>query len=60
MERSSMLAVIDAEIQRLTKARSLLANGLSQTPPGSLNERPPRRHMSAESRRLISLAQKKR
>jgi hypothetical protein len=48
MERSSMLAVIDAEIQRLTKARSLLANGLSQTPPGSLNERPPRRHMSAE------------
>jgi hypothetical protein len=69
MNKAAVLAFIDAEIERLTQARQLLASGDS----GSFGLGRPgrgfragvggfrrRRHMSAEARRRISEAQKRR
>jgi hypothetical protein len=62
MNKSTVLAFIDAEIARLQQARTLLSsdngqrNGLSSI--GGTGRK--RRRMSAEARRRISEAQKKR
>jgi hypothetical protein len=68
MNNSAVVAFIDAEIQRLMQARKLIAgedgvrSGRRGRPPGSLSLGGPRRrrHMSAEARKRISEAQKKR
>ena len=61
MDKARILAFIDAEIQRLTQARALLSSGDGV---GVRGLRIPgirrRRRMSAEARRRISEAQKKR
>lgn len=64
MNKSMVLAFLDAEIERLQKARELLSssggrNGLRAFPRAA-DARLSRRHMSAAARRKISEAQKKR
>jgi hypothetical protein len=65
MNKSDILAFLDAEIERLQAARQLLS-GLGSARNGSTGAHRgarfgrPRRHMSAEVRRRISEAQKKR
>jgi len=66
MNKSEVLAFLDAEIERLQQARQLLSGSYG----GSRNGNPrafrgssfgrPRRRMSADVRRRISEAQKKR
>jgi hypothetical protein len=69
MNKATVLAFIDAEIERLTQARQLLSTGDSGSfglGRSARGYRPAvggvrrRRHMSAEARRRISEAQKKR
>lgn len=61
MNKPNVLALIDAEIARLQRARQILSgnNGLggSRAIAGLTRKR---RRMSAEAKRRISLAQKKR
>lgn len=69
MNKATVLAFIDAEIERLTQARQLLSTGETggfglgrprggfRASTGGVRKR---RHMSAEARRRISEAQKKR
>ena len=60
MNKLNVLALIDAEIERLQRARRILSsnNGLgSHAVAGSRRKRRP---MSAEAKRRISIAQKKR
>lgn len=61
MNKINVLAMIDAEIARLQQARQILSgnNGLRATRVFSGLPRK-RRRMSAEAKRRISLAQKKR
>lgn len=66
MSKSGVLELIDAEIERLTEARQILAGndgfargrGIGHARSFSAGKK--RRHMSAEARRRISEAQKKR
>lgn len=65
MNKASVLAFLDAEIERLQEARQLLSgdfgsarNGIRHA--GSRGNVHRRRHMSAEAKRRISIAQKKR
>ena len=60
MSKSNVLTLIDAEIERLQRARQILAgnNGLVGT--RFVGRRRKRRSMSAEAKRRISIAQKKR
>ena len=65
MNTRGVLALIDSEIQRLKQARDLLAGGVgtghSKTVSGgSVGTPRRRRRMSADARRRISEAQKKR
>lgn len=69
MNKATVLAFLDAEIERLTQARQLIASGesggfgLGRPARGfraSVGGFRKRRHMSAEARRRISEAQKKR
>lgn len=67
MNRSGLVALLDAEIERLQQARRFLsdgnAGGVSRRKGATLASstgRRGRRHMSAEARRRISEAQKKR
>jgi len=68
MNKSTVLAFLDAEIERLQQARELLSgDGRSSGPNGNfrhatrgLGRARKRRHMSAAARRKISEAQKKR
>jgi len=63
MNKANVLAFLDAEIERLQRARELLSNGdgtgkiASRSLAGGSRRR---RHMSAAARRRISEAQKKR
>ncbi|HWY67565.1 MAG TPA: hypothetical protein VNX88_02810 [Terriglobales bacterium] len=61
MNKPNVLALIDAEIERLQRARQILSSnngfGASRTFAGMPRKR---RRMSAEAKRRISLAQKKR
>ncbi len=68
MEIEQIVAVIDAEIDRLTRARGILSGGrrsgggqgaATQAAPAAKRGRG-RRFMSAEARKRISDAQKKR
>jgi len=64
MDTNGLLGMIDAEIARLTRARTILAGGDGFRPGrgmllGASGFRK-KRHMSAEARRRISAAQKKR
>jgi len=61
MNKSNVLALIDAEIERLQRARQILSsnNGLGRGRVFAGGPRK-RRRMSAEAKRRISLAQKKR
>jgi hypothetical protein len=61
MNKSNVLAMIDAEIERLQRARQILSsnNGFGRGRAiAGLGRK--RRRMSAEAKRRISLAQKKR
>ena len=68
MNKSTVLAFLDAEIERLQKARELLSgderssgrNGDYRLAARGLGRVRKRRHMSAEARKKISEAQKKR
>lgn len=67
MNKANVLAFLDAEIERLQKARELLSsndgvgrNGTHRGRRGAMAGVRRRRHMSAEARRRISEAQKKR
>jgi hypothetical protein len=66
MNKSTVLAFLDAEIERLQQARELLSgDGRSSGPNGNFRHAArgrarKRRHMSAAARRKISEAQKKR
>jgi hypothetical protein len=66
MNKEMVLAFLDAEIQRLQQARELLAAGNVRDHRtrafrlSGLGGTRRRRHMSAEARRRISEAQKKR
>ena len=66
MNKASVLAFLDAEIERLQEARNLLSGHPGSTGNGSWRNGSKttgvrkRRRMSAEARRRISLAQKKR
>jgi len=61
MNKPNVLALIDAEIARLQRARQILSgnNSLGGSRAGGGVTRK-RRRMSAEAKRRISLAQKKR
>ena len=61
MTKFNVLALIDAEIERLQRARQILSsnNGFGGTRTFA-GVRKKRRRMSAEAKRRISLAQKKR
>lgn len=62
----SILALLDSEIERLKQARDLLSggNGLKTSHNGrsvrTMSGQKRRRHLSADARRRISEAQKKR
>lgn len=60
MNKSNVLAMIDAEIERLQRARQILSssNGFGGRAFAGVHRK--RRRMSAEAKRRISLAQKKR
>jgi hypothetical protein len=69
MELEQIVAVIDAEIDRLTRARGILTGGrmsggsqagATQAAPAAKPGRKRTRFMSAEARKRISDAQKKR
>jgi len=67
MSKSTVIALLDAEIERLQQARKLLSGGdtsrssrSSTTGNAPRTGRRTRRRMSAEAKRRISLAQKKR
>lgn len=69
MNKATVLAFLDAEIERLQQARQLLSSGESgsfglgrpgRTFRSGMTGGRRRRHMSAEARRRISEAQKKR
>jgi len=64
METSAILAAIDAEIQRLRHARTLLGGGtLGKRGPGrpkGSSESPKRRQLSPEARAKIAAAQRAR
>lgn len=66
MNKASVVAFLDAEIERLQEARNLLSGNSGSTRNGSGRNASSnaggrrRRRMSAEARRRISLAQKKR
>ena len=68
MNKSTVLAFLDAEIERLQRARELLSgdrgssgrNGTFRHATRGLVRARKRRHMSAEARKKISEAQKKR
>ena len=63
MNKTNILAFLDAEIERLQEARKLLSGTVGSARNGSRLGAPShrgRRRMSAEARRRISLAQKKR
>jgi hypothetical protein len=69
MNKATVLAFLDAEIERLTQARQLLSTGeggsfgLGRPARGfrsAMGGGRRRRHMSAEARRRISEAQKRR
>ena len=65
MDKSEVLAFLDSEIHRLTQARELLSDGAGpghskRTSYGSVSAVRKRRRMSADARRRISEAQKKR
>jgi hypothetical protein len=57
MDTNEIIAAIDAEIQRLQEARTLLDGGPSTT---SGTKKPGRRKLSAETRAKIVAAQKAR
>ena len=65
MNKTNVLAFLDAEIQRLQEARRILSgdnfsrNGNRETLSTSFGGRH-RRRMSADAKRRISIAQKKR
>ena len=61
MTKFNVLALIDAEIERLQRARQILStnNGFGGA-RAFAGVRKKRRRMSAEAKRRISLAQKKR
>ena len=64
METSAILAAIDAEIQRLQQARTILSGGIvGKRGPGRPNgspESPKRRQLSPEARAKIAVAQRAR
>jgi hypothetical protein len=66
MTKANVLAFLDAEITRLQRAREILSSSDGAGPGVQRNSnrlagvRRRRRHMSAEARRRISEAQKKR
>lgn len=62
MNKANVVALIDAEIERLQRARQILSSndGLGEQRAFAGGRRRKRRHMSAEAKRRISLAQKKR
>ena len=61
MNKTNVLGLIDAEIERLQRARQILSSNDGLRGSGaSTGLRRKRRHMSAEAKRRISLAQKKR
>jgi len=65
MNKANILAFLDAEIGRLERARELLSDSDSAKQNGNRRGKGStgprrRRHMSAEARRRISEAQKKR
>ena len=61
MEKSSVLAVIDAEIKRLNEARRILAgNDGFRSARATSGRGGTRKTMSAAARQRISAAQKKR
>jgi len=59
MNKAAIIHSLDAEIERLTQARQLLA-GNDGRPPKVSNGRRRRRHMSAEARARIAAAQRAR
>jgi len=60
MNKPNVLALIDAEIERLQRARQILSSNNNAGSLAGRGVRRKRRHMSAEAKRRISLAQKKR
>ncbi|OLE96477.1 MAG: hypothetical protein AUG75_20030 [Cyanobacteria bacterium 13_1_20CM_4_61_6] len=61
MSKSNVLALIDAEIERLQRARQILAGNNGFAGRGFIaGVRRKRRSMSAEAKRRISIAQKRR
>ena len=60
MNKSNVLALIDAEIERLQRARQILSSNNGFGGRVFAGVRRKRRRMSAEAKRRISLAQKKR
>jgi len=64
MNKASVLAFLDAEIERLQEARQLLSGGSGSARNGSRHSVSrggrKRRQMSEEAKRRISLSQKKR
>src|SRR5437868_15293921 len=59
MNKPNVLALIDAEIERLQRARQILSSNNNAGSLAGRGVRRKRRHMSAEAKRRISLAQKK-
>lgn len=60
MDTNSILATIDAEISRLTQARTLLANLGKTVTAKAPSKKRARRKLSAEARKRIADAQRKR
>lgn len=58
MNTTELIPLLDAEIERLQRARSLLTDGVVHVPKNHGNRR--RRKLSAEARARISAAQKAR
>ncbi|PYX96992.1 MAG: hypothetical protein DMG64_19340 [Acidobacteria bacterium] len=60
MNKQNVLTLIDAEIERLQRARQILSGNNGFRSRTIMGARRKRRPMSAEAKRRISMAQKKR
>jgi hypothetical protein len=60
MTREEIVAAIDEEIDRLEKVRSLLQGSASSKFIGTVTAAPRKRHLSADARKRIADAQKRR
>lgn len=60
MNKRNVLAIIDSEIERLQRARRILSSNNGFGSRAVAGSRRKRRPMSAEAKRRISIAQKRR